>query len=135
MLRLITGIKPYSKYLLIAWIIVILTVSSVPSLPTIKIDSGKSIIRLDYFIHFFEYGLLAFMAYVYFADLRFEMSQKKYAIVTAGLIFLSMADELHQILIPGRYFNVKDMLSNVLGIIAALIFCRVVFRILGGKVR
>lgn len=135
MLRLITGIKPYSKYLLIAWIIIILTVSSVPSLPTIKIDSGKSIIRLDYFIHFFEYGLLAFMAYVYFTDLRFEMSQKKYAIVTAGLIFLSMADELHQILIPGRYFNVKDMLSNVLGIIAALIFCRVVFRILGGKVR
>ena len=39
------------------------------------------------------------------------------------LFLLSVLLELVQLLIPGRYFTVNDLLSNFLGILAAAIFC------------
>jgi VanZ family protein len=130
MLRLITGIKPSSKYIFIAWMIIILTVSSIPKLPAMKIETERGIIRLDYFIHICEYGSLAFLAFLSFADNNFRLNLKKYAFLTAGLILFSLLDEFHQKLIPGRTFNVKDIYSNLTGIMSGLIFCVVVFRYL-----
>lgn len=128
MIRLIVLLKPYSKYMLAAWAITIFTVSSVPSLPTLKIETGRSVIRLDYFIHFCEYAILATLAYMAFSGRKFDATAKRYIYVTAGLVLFAVIDEFHQKLIPGRTFNVKDMASNVAGIIAGLIFCMVVFR-------
>lgn len=131
MLRLITGIKPYSKYLFIAWMVIILTVSSIPKLPAMKIETERGIIRLDYFIHICEYGSLAFLAFLTYADDKYRLSLKKFALITAGLIVFSMVDEFHQKLIPGRTFNVKDIYSNLAGIAAALVTCVFLFRYLG----
>jgi VanZ family protein len=133
MLRLITAFRPYSKYFFIAWMVIILTVSSIPKLPVMKIETGKGVIRLDYLIHFCEYGSLAFFAFLTFAGSLFRMSLKRYIAITAGLILFSLVDEFHQKLIPGRAFNPKDIYSNITGIIAALIFCVVIFRILERK--
>jgi len=130
MLRLIKGIKPYSKYLFIAWMVIILTVSSIPKLPVMKIETERGTIRLDYIIHICEYGSLAFLAFLSFADNNFRLNLKKYALLTAGIVLFSLLDEFHQKLIPGRSFNVKDIYSNLTGIMAALVFCVVVFRIL-----
>ncbi len=130
MLRLITGIKPYSKYLFIAWMVIIMTVSSIPKLPAMKIETDRGIIRLDYFIHICEYGSLAFLGFLSLADDNFRLNLKTYALLTAGLIVFSLVDEFHQKLIPGRTFNVKDIYSNLTGIFAALVTCLVVFRIL-----
>jgi len=135
MIRLIIWCKPYSKYLLAVWLLTILVVSSVPSLPTLKISTGKSEIRLDYIIHFCEYGLLAGMAFLAFADNQFRLSSRKFLIITICLILFAIADEYHQILIPGRAFNTKDILSNIVGISGALVFCVVVFRSIAGKIR
>ena len=135
MLRLITWIKPYSKYLFIAWMVIIMTVSSIPKLPVMKIETGRGIIRLDYFIHICEYGSLAFLAFLSFADDKLRLSIKKYALLTAGLIAFSLVDEFHQKLIPGRTFNVKDIYSNLTGIVAALVTCLVLFRYLGKPIR
>jgi VanZ family protein len=128
MLRLIKGIKPYSKYLFIAWMVIILTVSSIPKLPVMKIETERGTIRLDYIIHICEYGSLAFLAFLSFADDNFRLNLKKYVLLTAGIILFSLLDEFHQKLIPGRSFNVKDIYSNLAGIMAALVFCVVVFR-------
>lgn len=128
MFRLITAFRPYSKYFFIAWMIIILTVSSIPKLPIMQIETEKGVIRLDYLIHFCEYGSLAFFAFLTYTDSRFSPSLKRYLTITAGLILFSMVDEFHQKLIPGRAFNMKDIYSNIAGIIAALVFCVVVFR-------
>jgi len=128
MLRFITAFRPYSKYFFIAWMIIILTVSSIPKLPVMKIETEKGAIRLDYLIHFCEYGSLAFFAFLTFSDSRFRPGLKRYLTITAGLIIFSMVDEFHQKLIPGRAFNIKDIYSNIAGIIAALVFCVIVFR-------
>jgi VanZ family protein len=128
MKRLIIFIRPYSKYLLVIWLVSIAAVSSIPSLPTPKIDTGKFEIRLDYLFHFCEYGLLAVLAFLTFAKEDFDLPLKKYLIITLALMVFAIADEFHQKLIPGRTFNSKDILSNLAGIIASLVFCFFIFR-------
>jgi VanZ family protein len=128
MYKLITFLGPYAKYFLAAWIIAIITVSSIPSIPTLKIHTHHADIRLDYLFHFLEYGFLAVLAYLSFAEKDFRISFLKYLILTVCLAVFALADESHQIIIPGRSFNPRDILSNLAGIAAGLLFCVVVFR-------
>jgi VanZ family protein len=127
MLKLITLLKPYAAYILVAWVIIIIIVSSLPGIPTLKLHTSKSDIRLDYLIHFCEYGSLAFLAYLTFTK-RFRTAVKMFFLVTIGLVLFAVADEFHQKLIPGRSFNVMDIISNISGILAAMVFCIVTFR-------
>ncbi len=110
------------------WVLIILSVSSIPNLPSPKIVTGGFKIRLDYLFHFCEYGALAFLAFLTFAKEAFNPGLKRYLLITLLLILLAVADEFHQKLIPGRTFNVKDILSNLSGIVAAVIFCSIMFR-------
>jgi VanZ family protein len=130
MLKLIIWCKPFAKYLLTAWVLAVIIVSSIPHLPTLKIHTAKSDIRLDYLIHFCEYGIMALMAFLSFAGKDFKMNYKRWILLTMGLILFAILDELHQKLIPGRSFNIKDILSNISGILAVLGFCIVVFRMI-----
>jgi VanZ family protein len=130
MLKLIIWCKPFAKYLLTAWVLAVIIVSSIPHLPTLKIHTAKSDIRLDYLIHFCEYGIMALMAFLSFAGKDFKMNYKRWILLTMGLILFAILDELHQKLIPGRSFNIKDILSNISGILAVLVFCIVVFRMI-----
>jgi VanZ family protein len=128
MIRLIIWLKPFAIYLFAGFLITIITVSSIPSLPTLKIHTAKSEIRIDYLIHFCEYGLLAFLAFLSFADKNFNMGYRKFLLITLGLIAFALFDEFHQKIIPGRTFNVNDIKGNVLGIVAAFLFSIVLFR-------
>lgn len=131
MLRLIIFFKPYSKYLLTAWVTAVVTVSSIPSLPTLAIETERSVIRLDYLIHFIEYGIMLVLALMTFSDRLFGIQTRKLVIVTVGIVLFAIIDEFHQKLIPGRSFNVKDIMSNVAGIMAGVIF----FLVLAGLIR
>jgi len=133
MIRLLIWCKPYAKYFLAAWMLTIISVSSIPSIPTLKIHTAKSEIRLDYLIHFCEYGLLAGMAFLAFVSSEFKMTNKRFLLITSFLILFAILDEYHQKFIPGRAFNLKDIYSNIAGILAALVFCVIVFRAIAKK--
>jgi VanZ family protein len=133
MLKLIIWCKPFARYLLAAWIIAVFLVSSIPHLPTLKIHTARSEIRLDYLIHFCEYGFMALMTFLAFSDVKFRMSKWKWVLLTTGLAIFALADEYHQKFIPGRTYNIHDFLSNISGIITALIFCIIVFRMIARK--
>jgi VanZ family protein len=128
MYKLISFLRPFAKYFLAVWIIAIIIVSSMPSIPVLKIHTQKTDIRLDYFIHFLEYGSLAFLTYLTLADKDFGISPLKYFIITVCLVVFAVADESHQIIIPGRTFNTNDIISNLAGIAGGLVFCVLVFR-------
>ena len=130
MLKLIIFFRPYARYMLIAWLLTIIIVSSSPSIPVLKLQTGEKEIRLDYLLHFFEYGILSFMTYLTFSGNNFMISFRKYSVLTGFLILFALFDEFHQIIIPGRSYNIYDVYSNLGGIIAALVFCVVVFRII-----
>jgi VanZ family protein len=128
MTRILIWCKPFSKYLLVAWVLIIISISSVPSLPTLKIHTSGSDIRLDYLIHVIEYGFLAVMAFLTFADTQFRLEYRKFFLIAICLILFALADEYHQKFIPGRTFNTKDIWSNIGGISGALVFCMVIFK-------
>jgi VanZ family protein len=133
MLKLIAFLRPFSRYLLIAWVLAIFSVSSAPSIPVLKIHTAKAEIRLDYLIHFCEYGSLAFLTFLTFSGKEFRISAPKYLIISAGLICFALFDEFHQKLIPGRTFNVNDIISDITGIAGGVLFCIVTFRMLVKK--
>jgi VanZ family protein len=135
MKQLITFLKPYCKYLLIIWIVIIAGISSIPNLPTPKITTGKVELRFDYVFHFCEYGFLTFIAFLTFVRKDFMPDYKKYILIIFCLIIFAIADEYHQKLIPGRSFNVKDILSNLSGIFAGILFCLIVFRTFANKLK
>jgi VanZ family protein len=128
MYKLISFLRPFAKYFLGVWIITIIIVSSTPSIPILKIHTQKADIRLDYLIHFLEYGSLAFLTYLTFAGKDFRISFLKYLILTVCLVVFAIADETHQVIIPGRTFNPKDIISNLAGIAGGLLFCVPIFR-------
>jgi len=134
MIRLIIWCKPFAKYLLIFWLLTIIIVSSIPSIPTLKIHTAKAEIRLDYLMHFCEYGLLTLLASLYFVSSKFRFNYKKFILITISIILFAIIDEFHQKLIPGRTFNVKDIYSNITGIIVAVIFCVLIFRKISVKI-
>lgn len=128
MLKLIIFLRPFARYMFIAWSLTIIIVSSIPNVPTLKIQTARTVIRLDYLMHFCEYGFLTFVTFLSFAGKEFKINYRKIILITASLILFAIADELHQKLIPGRTFNIKDLKSNMAGILAGMGFCLVVFR-------
>lgn len=127
MFKLIVILRPYSKYLLILWILTIITVSSIPNIPTLKIHTSKSEIRLDYLLHICEYGFLTFVTLLSFAGTEFIIRFRKVILLAMSLILFAILDELHQKLIPGRSYNIMDILSNITGILTAMAFTLIVF--------
>jgi VanZ family protein len=133
MLKLIIILRPFSRYLLIVWVLTIIIVSSIPNIPTLKIHTAGAEIRLDYLMHFCEYCFLTFVTFLSFAGNEFRMNYRKIILITISLILFAVADELHQKLIPGRSCNIRDIMSNVTGILSGMIFCLVVFRFIRDK--
>jgi VanZ family protein len=68
------------------------------------------------------------MAQLSFTGNEFKISYKKFFLITVSLILFAILDELHQKLIPGRTYNVKDIASNVTGILATTVFTLLIFR-------
>ena len=131
MLKLIIILRPVARYLLIAWGLTIIILSSIPNIPTLKIHTAKAEFRLDYLMHFCEYGVLTFVTFLSFAGEEFKIRFRKFVIITVLLILFAALDELHQKLIPGRTCSIKDMTSDVTGILAAIIFTLLIFRLIG----
>ena len=68
------------------------------------------------------------MAFLHFVNSEFRLNYKKIILITISIILFAVIDELHQKFIPGRSFNVKDIISDIAGILAAVVFCVLVFR-------
>jgi VanZ family protein len=130
MLKLIIYLRPVAKYLLIAWALTIITLSSIPNIPTLKLHTGRGDIRLDYLFHFTQYGILSFVTLLSFTGKEFEIGYGKALIILTALMLFATADEFHQKLIPGRSFSYRDILSNLSGIVVVSIITIIIFRVI-----
>ncbi len=112
-----------SWYRNLFWLLLLLIVgvSSIPSLPEPEMDFVDIHFRLDHLFHWGEYTLLTFL----FASWRFRRGKLSFsrilliALVTGSLI--ASIDEVHQLWIPGRHFTFADWLSNLLGVLTGLL--------------
>ncbi len=126
--RFLAWLRPYSAFALIAWLVTILIVSSLPNIPTLRIHAFRGEIRLDYLIHICEYGLLATLTYLSVTSPSFRVRPGKFILITFYLVIFAFADEFHQKFIPGRFFSYSDLLSNLTGIALAGIITFFLFR-------
>lgn len=71
----------------------------------------------DIIPHFCEYAILAFFFIQIFSN---PTNLKTMASGLAWLALLSILDELHQALVPGRFCSLKDILFDMLGSLSGL---------------
>jgi VanZ family protein len=76
--------------------------------------------RMDYLLHFIAYFTLGSLYVLWRGNRNFEIKSTELAFVTATAISFSILMEYLQLLIPGRAFNVVDMIYNVIGTICGV---------------
>jgi len=101
------------------WALVIFILSSLPNIPTQKVNIWDEPFRLDYLEHFGVFAILGGLFVVWKMDhsLRFNIKNNWYFI--AAIFLFAVIDEVHQIWVPGRTFNPLDFIYNMLGLVAA----------------
>jgi len=100
--------------LLIGYIILIISVSSIP---------GNSIPRFilfswDKLLHLVEYSILGYLAVNSFR----EISKGQLIVIIISCLGFACIDELWQSLIPGRFSSGLDIIADGIGIIMGSIF-------------
>ena len=114
-----TDTKHFMRY----WVPVILyaglifTISSFP-LPPPKVE----IPFIDKFIHLVEYGILGFLFY---RALRVsKLASRVFFLAIIFSILYALSDEVHQLFVPGRKFDLWDLAADSLGIILVALYLR-----------
>ena len=119
-MKIYTYIKKNSKFIFFLYFIVIIIMSSIPQIPIPKIKAFDSRIRLDYFVHFIEYFILSIFFILWRLDNRSVFRFKTFLLYIVIGLSIAFLDEFHQILIPGRAFNIIDFMLNCSGFIIGI---------------
>ena len=101
----------------IGWAVVIFVGSSIP---------GKDIPDLgfkpqDKIAHIIEFGILGFLLLRAFGYTSHDIL-RKYAVICAGIFGIAwgIMDEVHQLLVPGRFASAYDVIADAVGVLAGL---------------
>lgn len=128
MLAFINQNKSTLRIIFWLWLIFIAVVSSLPNIPTQKINIWDEPFRLDYLEHFGVFVLLMGVFVLWKSDESGFFSLKKQLIFVLGILVFAVVDELHQLWIPGRSYNPLDLIYNLLGCITALFLTRYILK-------
>lgn len=111
----------------ILWAGLIFTGSSIPG-PDLPEAPGN----ISYLVHFFEYLVLGILLTK--SLIKFKSQNSKVKITTQNsklllIIFLtgflySLSDEIHQMFVPGRSFEVIDLVIDAVGLIGGIFLAR-----------
>ena len=104
-----------------AWTLFIIYMSVRPS-PGELLKKHIFEMRMDYILHFGAYFTLGALYVLWRGNRQFEIRGIELAIFSATAISFSVLIEYIQLLIPGRAFNIIDMVYNVLGVICGVGF-------------
>ena len=102
--------------LLIAWTSLIIYMSLRPGANEL-LKKHFFEIRMDYILHLLAYFTFGFLYVLWRGNSNFEIKSIELTIITAAAIGFSILLEYFQLLIPGRSFNVVDMVYNTIGAI------------------
>ncbi|MBC62929.1 MAG: hypothetical protein CL746_01170 [Chloroflexi bacterium] len=99
----------------IIWMIFIFILSSQSSEKFQEISYSIKWLKFQSFIaHFTLYFILGFF-YMNFLHLYVKNKIKKILYYFLLIIFYSIFDEVHQYFVPGRFFEIIDILFNIIG--------------------
>lgn len=105
--------RKFSKYIpVVIWMVLIFWVSSVPDLPSNKVDVLDFIFKKS--AHFIEYTILFLLWY------RALGIKNPFKAIVFSLIY-AFSDEIHQLFVPGRTGNLRDVGIDFSGMLIAAI--------------
>ena len=113
----------------ILWALLIFASSSIPG----RVFPRVSIPHIDKVIHFCYYFVFAvFMAHAFSFQSRFY-DLKRYSLILSLLLATAygVSDEVHQLFVPGRSSDPKDLMADVAGAFAAVVILGIVRRARG----
>lgn len=113
------------RFIALTSVVAIFGISSIPNLPQPEIEyPGVWEIRLDYLFHFLVFFVPGFSVVLWLSDSSARMSKSRYGLILLVGIAFGLADELHQLYVPGRRFNPVDFILNAAGFTAGTLFAR-----------
>ncbi len=102
--------------LFFGWAVFIILSSLWPDRGEVMINETVSF-RWDYLVHFISYFLLSLLFFTWRCDPHGRIKSMEFTIfLTLGLM-ITLLTEYIQIFIPGRSFNINDMILNAAGLI------------------
>jgi len=105
------------RVLFIAWSIILFTLTSIPKLSA----PSTGILGIDKLAHF---GVYMVFAYLLVKSLNREQGSLIKILIVAALL-IPLADELHQIPIPGREFSVYDIFADMAGFAIIILLVKI----------
>jgi VanZ family protein len=108
--------------LFVIWTFLLILLSVWPYTDT-TVQQDLSDFRWDYLEHFAFYFILTFLYILWRRDLNYSIRTAELVLFfVAGFIFCWLTEYI-QIFIPGRSFNIMDMIYNIAGIFLGIIIC------------
>lgn len=115
------------------WIALILIISSIPASPLVKIQTQPKSLILRFLLsdpvtHLVMFGILGFLLARSFWK-NFPLMGKRNLILWAFLVsfLLALINEVYQhLIIPGRAFEIKDIIWNLAGIAVAISYFSII---------
>lgn len=120
MIQQLLSFKTMFKWFFWLWLIFIGIVSSLPNIPTQKIDIWDEPFRLDYLEHFGVFAILLGIFVLWKTEGNGVFHLRNHLIFVVSLFLFAIIDEVHQLWIPGRSYNPLDLIYNLLGGFAGL---------------
>ena len=120
MIKFLLQKKALIKITFWLWLLFVAIVSSLPNLPTQKINIWDEPFRLDYLEHFGVFFILSGLFVFWKADKESIFHIENQLIFVLALTLYAIVDELHQLWIPGRSYNPLDLTYNLLGCFAGI---------------
>ena len=115
----------YRRVFLFLWCLFIFLLSSRSDYPDLEEWYPPYMPDPGIFVHFALYSILGFLAWNCFRLEKFSFLSVKPEI--AAIVFTVMyglSDEIHQIYVPGRTFEAKDLITDAISPICAIILIR-----------
>ena len=77
---------------------------------------------IDKFVHLVEYGVLGFLFYR--ALKVSKLASRVFLLAMIFSLLYALSDEVHQLFVPGRVFDLWDLAADSLGVISVALYLR-----------